>query len=333
MAEFARLYGSELSPYSVKVRSYLRYKNIPHQWILRGTDTQTDFQKHAKLPLIPLLVMPDGTALQDSTPLIEAIEASHPEPALQPPDAPRAFLSALIEEYADEWGNKAMFHYRWTYEADRLSAAKRIAGAILGRDARAAQMEQAELGVIERMVPRLAYVGSHAKTAPLIEASFRRQLEIAEAHLAWRPYLFGGRPCLADFGWAAQMYELGSDPTPQSLMQHFPNTMAWVARMVSPKPMGEFESWESLSPTLTPLLIEEVAARYLVWSMANSAAMAKGEESFSVDIGGAKFSQTPQKYHARSLAAIRAKARAAVESAPELGAVLRDVRCLEGLMG
>ena len=31
-----QIFGAEMSPYSVKVRSYFRYKNIPHQWLQRS---------------------------------------------------------------------------------------------------------------------------------------------------------------------------------------------------------------------------------------------------------------------------------------------------------
>ena len=41
MADLYRIFGAEMSPYSVKVRCYFRYKAIPHQWILRNTSNQS----------------------------------------------------------------------------------------------------------------------------------------------------------------------------------------------------------------------------------------------------------------------------------------------------
>ena len=68
MADGYRIIGAEMSPYSVKVRAYFRYKGIPHQWILRNAASQAEFEKHAKMPIIPLVISPDGTGIQDSTP-------------------------------------------------------------------------------------------------------------------------------------------------------------------------------------------------------------------------------------------------------------------------
>jgi glutathione S-transferase len=213
-----RIFGMELSPYSVKVRSYFRYKGIPHEWIVRSSAQMAEFQRLAKLPLIPLVVSPEGEALQDSTPILETLERRFPEPALQPDDPVEAFLSALLEEYADEWGNKPMFHYRWTYEADQASAAERIARATFP-DAGAEQIAGAAAAIRARMVPRLQLVGSNPATLPAIEASFERQLALLEPHLATRAFLFGGRPALADFGVFAQLYECSIDPTPGAILR------------------------------------------------------------------------------------------------------------------
>ena len=121
-----RVFGAEVSPYSIKVRSYFRYKGIEHEWIVRDQAAMPEFQKYAKLPLIPLVVTPDDQGIQDSTPILEKLEAAHPEPSIHPDDPTLAFLSALIEEFGDEWGNKWMFHYRWAREADQRSASQRM---------------------------------------------------------------------------------------------------------------------------------------------------------------------------------------------------------------
>jgi hypothetical protein len=49
-------------------------------------------------------------------------------------------------------------------------------------------------------------------------------------------------------------------------------------------------------------------------------------------LGGASWSQEPQKYHARSLAEIRRK-HAAAKGAPGLEAILKESGCLPFLSG
>jgi glutathione S-transferase len=322
-----RIFGIELSPYSVKVRSYFRYKRIPHEWVVRHLGNMEEFQKHAKLPLIPLVITPEGTGLQDSTPILEQMERQFPDPPLEPPDLALGFLSALIEEYADEWGNKPMFHFRWWYEPDQKSAAERIARANLpgGSDEEVAKLA----GSLEqRMIPRLRLVGSSADTREQIEASFRRQLAILEPHLSRRPYLFGGRPCLADFGLFAQLYECSIDPTPGAVLkERAPRVSTWIERMLAPTPLGGFEPWSSLAPTLEPLLTQEVAGLFLPWSTANARALAAGQPEFEVALEGRAFRQQTQKYHARSLAALKQRyAKLAGQGA--LDAVLARTGCL-----
>jgi glutathione S-transferase len=322
-----RIFGSELSPYSVKVRSFFRYKNIAHEWILRSPAVQAEFQKYAKLPLVPLVVTPDGEGIQDSTPILERFEALHREPSVTPDDPALAFISALLEEYGDEWGNKWMFHYRWRYQPDVWSTAERIAVQMMGAQGTLA-VAQARAAVAERMMGRLGFVGSNDKTQPLIEASFKHALALLDRHLATRPYLLGGRPAMADFGLWAQLYEAATDPTPGAIMRaSAPNVMAWVGRMVSPEAEGPFEAWPALAPTLMPLLKEEVGGLFLPWSVANSSAIAGNAKTFEVMLGGTAWSQEPQKYHARSLAEIRRK-YAAAKDAPGLQAILRDSGCL-----
>ena len=325
-----RLFGSELSPYSVKVRSYLRYKGVPHDWTPRSAANQAEFQKHAKLPLIPLVITPEGEGLQDSTPIIEHFEAKASGPSIMPEDPALAFLSALLEEYADEWGNKWMFHYRWSYPADCWATAERIALQMMGHQGPLA-VAQARTAVAERMKGRLGFVGSNPATRPVIEASFKNALKIVDTILQSRPYLLGGRPAMADFGLWGQLYEMATDPTPGAIIRSSaPMVMEWLQRMVRPKPEGPFHSLPEVMPDLLPLLKEEIGALFLPWSAANAAAIQKGEKSFEVALAGAAWSQEPQKYHARSLVEIRRK-YAAAKGATGLDEVLTKADCLRWL--
>jgi len=325
-----RIFGIELSPYSVKVRSYFRYKRIPHEWVVRQLGNMKEFQHYAKLPLIPLVITPEGVGLQDSTPILEEMERRFPEPSIEPRDSALGFLSALIEEYADEWGNKPMFHFRWWYEPDQKSAAERIALANLpGAPDDAVQKLASQLE--QRMVLRLRFVGSNAETKEQIEASFRRQLALLEPHFSARPYLFGARPCLADFGLFAQLYECSIDPTPGALLRETaPCVAAWIERMLAPTALGDFEPWSALARTLEPLLAQEVAGLFLPWSTANAKALAAGDAEFEVQLEGRPFRQQTQKYHARSLSVLRDRYAGLTERCA-LDAVLERTGCLSWL--
>ena len=140
--------------------------------------------------------------------------------------------------------------------------------------------------------------------------------------------MLGGRPAMADFGLWGQLYELATDPTPGAIMRgSAPKAMGWVQRMLTPKNEGPFEAWPALAPTLMPLLKEEVGGLFLPWSTANAAAIAAGQKSFAMTLGGVAWSQEPQKYHARSLAEIRRK-YAAAKAASGLDAILTESGCL-----
>ncbi|HEV7407663.1 MAG TPA: glutathione S-transferase family protein [Bradyrhizobium sp.] len=332
MADGYRIIGAEMSPYSVKVRSYFRYKAIPHQWVLRNAASQADYEKYARMPIIPLVVTPDGKGIQDSTPIIDAMEKLYPAPSIHPDDGIASFVSALIEEFGDEWGNKWMFHYRWAREVDQVSSAGRIARM---RGPNAAEQEHAAFTekVRARMVDRVWFVGSNEMTAPQIEAGFMDMLGLLDSHLAGRPYLFGGRPAFGDFGLWGQIYQMWTDPTAGAIIGGgAPHVLDWVQRMLWPKAEGEFEAWSALEPTLMPILTEQVGAQFMPWTCANEKALTEAREEFSVTLGDKIWTQKPQKYHARSLGMLRAK-YAAVADKTALDPVLEAAGCLAGLRG
>ena len=108
-----RLLGANASPYSMKMRAVLRYRRLPFIWEPSSLRLPEAFRA-VKPAVVPVLQYPDGHFMNDSTPLAYDLEQQHPGTrSIIPESEGAAFLSDLIEDMADEWGTKCMFHYRW----------------------------------------------------------------------------------------------------------------------------------------------------------------------------------------------------------------------------
>ena len=332
MAGGYRIIGAEMSPYSVKVRSYFRYKAIPYQWVLRNAASQAEFEKHAKMPIIPLVVAPDGSGIQDSTPIIDQIEKLHPEPSIHPDDPVAGFISALIEEFGDEWGNKWMFHYRWARDVDQISSAGRIARM---RGPKAGEPEHRPLPA--RCAPAW-WIGS-GSSAPTRLPRRRSRPASSTCWDCWTPIWRRGPICSADVRRLA-ISDCGDKstkcgptrPRARLIGGSAPHVLDWVHRMLWPKAEGGFEAWATLEPTLMPILKRHVGKQFMPWTCANEKALAEKQEEFSVALGDKVWTQKPQKYHARSLGVLRAR-YAAVTDKAALDPVLEAAGCLAGLRG
>jgi len=307
-----RLVGAPGSPYSRKLRAALRYRRIPHAWVLRGAPESRGLPR-PRVELLPQLVAPgpDGApeARIDSTPLLRELEASHAGRSLVPPDPAVAFLDALLEDYADEWLTKAMFHYRWAYEPDVARAAALLprwsATTLPEERARALGREFAR-----RQIERLAVVGSNQTTAATIEASYRRLLEGLDAHLAGSRFVLGARPAACDFALYGQLTQLaGFDPTPSALaLEVAPRVVAWVDQVedLSGLEPGD-DDWtprDALPDTLRALLAE-VGRVYAPFLLANASALARGAEQVEATIDGRPWVQRPFPYQGKCLAWLR----------------------------
>lgn len=309
----------------------MRYKGVPHAWIDRCLRNEKLYQAHAKVQLIPLVFRPDGTAVQDSTPILEELEREFPEPSLHPPDPGLRFLSELIEEYGDEWANKLMFHHRWGYPPDQKRRSRTLAhGMLEGHPLRLFAPIVAPF-IVRRMVPRMAFAGANANNAPILVESFGNLTAMLDEHLRTRPYLFGGRPAFGDFGLWGQLHQAFIDPTCGAhLNAHAPAVVGWIERMLDPKVEGGFESFEALAPTLRPLFAREVGPRFLAWDAANAQALAAGRERTELALDGRPYHQKTFKYPAQTLAILRRKFDQAADDA-RLRRFLEETGCLAHL--
>lgn len=307
-----RFKGAPGSPYTRKMLAVLRYRHLPHEFLI-GNHAETMGLPTPKVSLLPTFYLPNASgeieAVVDSTPLIRRFEADYPGRAVIPPDPVLAFLDYLLEDYADEWLTKAMFHYRWYYEAD-IDKAGRILP--LWREPGMSDARHAELAKMfsERQISRLYVVGSNDVTAPVIEASYRRFLAIMEALIRQQPFLMGQRPGASDFGVYAQLTQLAKfDPTPMALcLAEAPRVFAWVDLVddLSGLPADDV-GWLARADAGSRLgdLLGEVGRTYVPAMLANARALGKGEKEWETTIDGQRWVQPTFPYQGRCLGWIR----------------------------
>lgn len=306
------LAGAPGSPYTRKMLAVLRYRRLPYKVIWKNPREIDDLPKPRPV-LLPTFYLPDADgnieAVVDSTPLITRFDEAEPARRVRPQDPALRFLDALIEDYGDEWLTKPMFHYRWRYQPDIERAA-----SILPRWRLEPMPEQQvrELGKMfaERQISRLYVVGSNDTTAPVIEASYKRFLELFRDHLETTPFMLGRRPGAGDFACFGQLTALTHfDPTPMQLaLETAPRVYAWVDLVEDLSGLEPAEDdWLDITalPATLKALLGEIGRVYAPFLLANAAAVAAGAEQVETEIDGAPWVQPPFPYQAKCLQALR----------------------------
>ncbi len=307
-----KLLGAPGSPYTRKMLAVLRYRMISYQIIWGGHHEMRALPK-PKVNLLPTFYFerPDGQveAAVDSTPLIRRLEKMYQGRSLIPHDPALAFLDELLEDYADEWLTKAMFHYRWHYKADIDRA-----GAILPRwrvkPTPEARMAEASKFISERQIARLYVVGSNNTTAPVIEASYKRFLDLMVAHLDQHSFLLGNRPAASDFGIFGQLTQLTHfDPTPmQEALDRAPRVYAWVDLLEDLSGLEPADAdWLDAGyvPDTLKAILAEVGRCYVPVMLANARALISGAKSVELQVDGLPWVQEPFPYQGRCVQWLR----------------------------
>jgi glutathione S-transferase len=321
--EPVRLVGGTASPYTQKMVALLRYRRVPYAVTWGQPDAACDalgVDKPKPIFMPTFFFDADGKpeAVCDSTPIIRRLEEMYPGRSVLPRDPALAFIDYLIEDFADEWCTKYMFHYRWYPEVDAKNAGSLLP---LGFDVSMGQQQWGQLKcwITERQVGRLFVVGSNDTTAPVIDASYRRFLAAMEDHLAHQKFMLGGRPGAGDFGLHGQLTQLvGFDPTPRNICHEVsPRTVAWVDHMYDQSGLEpREEDWLSLDQQPGSLrgVMEEIGRVYAPAQLANARAVQAGEKNWQTEIDGASWTQRTFPYQAKCLQWTRAHYRALGES-------------------
>src|SRR5262245_49521602 len=156
---FYRFYAAEPSYFSAKVRPALRYKRVPFVEILPSAAVYREvIRPRTGLGQIPVVVTPADETLQDSSAILDALEARFPDPPLYPTTPIQRVVAHLIELYADEFLIMPGLHYRWSFPESETKARADFAAfsgdpEMVGRFADQVKMYTRMVGVGPETIP------------------------------------------------------------------------------------------------------------------------------------------------------------------------------------
>ncbi len=239
-------HGADVSYFSGKVRPALPQKSL---WYREVVPNMKEIVGKTGVAFIPVLMTPDGEAWQDTSTILDRLEAAHPEPPLYPRTPVQRVVAYLIELYGDEIGLLPAMHYRWSFEESAKKA--RVDFALGSGDLAAANR------FADRMAQAKNTLGVSAAAAPAIEAHLRELLAALCTHFEAHRFLLGDSMSLADCALMGPFYgHLFRDAVPERLLLETAfRVCCWIERMNRP-PLDQ-QGWlpnDEIAYTLKPVL-------------------------------------------------------------------------------
>jgi glutathione S-transferase len=282
------LYGSKISYFTGKLEAYLRYKEVPYDFVsMTAPLMNTKIKKATGAAQMPAIEFPDGRWATDTTPVIAWFEGQQPGPAVIPKDPLQAFFSLLVEDYADEWMWRPALYYRWDFKLDAEMMSRRIVDELMRQIPAPGPVKRLAIRVRQRRVNTRGD-GVTAKTQDHVEQTYLRAIDQLQTILEQRPFLLGERPTIADFGYFASMFRhFGIDPTPAAIMrERAPAVYAWLARLWDAKASRIDGPLVSGVPDDWGPILNEIGSAYLPYLRANAGAWQAGRRRFDLDVQG-----------------------------------------------
>lgn len=227
------LWATPHSLYAGKARSYLIKKGVPYREVSAADpEFLGEVIPQVGHMVIPVLRTPGGEIVQDTTAIIDQIEAVTPDPDFVPAGPVQRVVAAVLDAFGSNYLLPLAMHYRWSYrEQQELFLRTEFARAIPPMPHE--QRLETAGKLMTRFAGFLPNLGVTAAVIPAMEESYAELLAVLDKHFQQHPYLLGGRPSIADFGMMAPLHaHLARDPVPGFLMKTTaPNVFRWTERM------------------------------------------------------------------------------------------------------
>jgi len=252
------LYGWQVSYYTGKVRSYLRFKGIPYTEVAPNLfGYYMSLRGKTGVVAIPVVRTPEGEWPQDSSEIIDRLEARFPEPSIVPVTPRQRLAAYLFELWGDEFWLPTGLITRWCHLDENWAFLERDVADTLLPGWPSWLQKKAAVKVARHMNRYLSHAGVVPAQHTVLNRWTEIQLDALDRHFAEHPFLFGTRPSLGDFGVMGPLYgHLSRDPWPsRNLIAPRRHLTAWIERMNRTRqPAGEFLVDDAMPATLDPLL-------------------------------------------------------------------------------
>jgi glutathione S-transferase len=256
-----RLYGWKVSYFTAKLGCYLNYKQIPYQEkYMNAFDLYYTAKKKVGIPVMPILVTPQGEWLQDTKAIIDEMEKRYPEHSVYPKTPCKRFVSLVLEAWADEFWVPHAMHYRWN-RPESVEFFLAEAGQNLLPNFPSFLRNAAGSIVKKTLVGYLPSVGVRPEQYAIVEKWTVDMLNKLDSHFEVHPYLLGDTPSIGDFALAGPLVaHLGRDTWPKEhLISKTPHVRQWIERIstlshkdVTLGPLSEDN--DEIPATLFPML-------------------------------------------------------------------------------
>jgi len=307
--------GSPSSPYTQKVLGVLRYRRIAHRYVIILSDSDSGFKRppgHQLRPTFnfgPFII--DGKEqipppMNDSTPMIRFLEKLQVERSVIPSPPYLRWINDLIEDYADEWASRAMFHFRWGFPSD-IDRASKLLRILADPTIDEGMWKERTEYIGNRQVKSLNAAEGHTQ---MVTRSFKNMIKLLDAHLqGGYPFLFGSRPSSADFALFAQMIVgVWMDRSSGDILEKLSlRVLAWLYQLMdlSGLYVNENLAWKTEIPSTLKNILKEIGFYYPLFMLTNAKGVMENKKEIKMEKDGVIWMLRPRSYPAKCLEKLR----------------------------
>lgn len=300
------LVGSRTSYFTQKMQAALQwYFPKDHVFVVKSADLRENIEKRSGTHQVPVLITPENWCIADSTPLLTLLDARLPERKFYP-NGLVGLLTAVMEEYFDEWSARWCIETRWmTGDETSLMAS----GAMIkeqGLSPEQGSKQQQTTIAWGRRAARAIGVASEIQKREA-EAELVRIFGKFEEHLAaGNNFTFGQVPTAVDtvMMGGLRAHFLHDEPYPKALLKGLDRVHKWTDSLMSTTIDASGKATSGLTaenlPPYVQLILTEMGGGFKNFVLGNATAYKEGKKAFVVNVYGEEVSYLFRPYVEKS---------------------------------